>query len=199
MQKTAIRVGPGDDGQPMSLLDFEHAEGQDGYLYELGRGTVVVTDVPKRRHLNQVLALKRQLFAYDAAHPGRIHTIATGSECKILLDDLQSERHPDLAVYLTPPPDEDDREIWNTWIPEIVVEVVSPSSRHRDHVEKREEYLSFGVREYWIVDADRGEIRILRRSRGRWAERIVSPARPYRTGLLPGFELDGARVLDAAE
>src|SRR5205823_5333416 len=115
-------------------------------------------------------ALRRLLHAYDAAHPGTIHTFASGSECKLLLADRESERHPDLAVYLTPPPDGAD--FWAEWVPELVVEVVSPSSADRDYGEKRVEYLEFGVREYWIVDDNRGEVLVLRRSRGRWAERV---------------------------
>ena len=36
--------------------------------------------------------------------------------------------------------------------PDFVVEVVSPSSRSRDHVLKLNKYMECGVREYWIVD-----------------------------------------------
>jgi Uma2 family endonuclease len=181
----------------MSLEEFEPAEAQEGYLYELGRGVIVVTDVPKRRHTAQLFAITCQFHGYHAAHPGRIVLIATGSECKILLEDLQSERHPDLAIYKNPPP-EDEEDFWNQWIPEIVVEVVSPRSRHRDYVEKREEYLAFGVREYWIFDADKAEMLVLRRSRGQWAERVVRPPDLYRSRLLPGFELACGPVFEAA-
>src|SRR5262245_45205261 len=179
MQKTAVKIGPQDHGRRMSLEEFEHAETQEGYVYELGRGVVTVSDVPNRRHLLQVVAPRRQLSAYDLAHPNRVQAILAGSECKILLARLESERHPDVAVYLTPPPDDED--LWAAWVPEVVIEVVSPGSEHRDYVEKREEYLLFGVREYWIIDADRQEMLVLRRSRGQWAERVVRPPETYRT------------------
>src|SRR5947209_3259843 len=144
MSKTVIKVGPRDQGRRMSLADFDHAEVQEGCLYELGRGVVVVSDIPNQRHLDQIPALKRQVHGYDATHRGRIHTIATGSECKILIETLESERHPDLAVYKSPP-SQVGGERWSTWIPDLVVEVVSPGSEQRDYVEKREEYLLFGV------------------------------------------------------
>src|SRR5207248_707962 len=99
MSRTAIQIGPQDHGRRMSLEEFGPAEGREGHLYELSRGVVTVTDVPDERHLAQITAIRRPLAAYDLAHPGRIHTLAAGSECKILLGDLQSERHPDLAVY----------------------------------------------------------------------------------------------------
>src|SRR5205823_3131080 len=148
MSKTAIQVGPSDHGRRMSLAEFERAEGQEGHLYELGRGVVVVSDVPNPPHLVQVTGIRRQFNAYDLANPGAIYAICSGSEGKILLEDMQSERHPDLLIYKTPPPSQ-EADVWFSWIPEIVIEVVSLGSEHRDYVEKREEYLQFGVREYW--------------------------------------------------
>jgi Uma2 family endonuclease len=194
-RRTTTIIGPSDHGRLMSLDEFDLAEGRDGSLYELSRGVITAVDVPGPRHLAQVNAIRRQLHAYDALKPGRIHTIASGGECKILIAGLESERHPDLAIYKTPPPDE---EIWSQWVPGIVVEVVSPSSRRRDYEEKPEEYLRFGVIEYWISDADRKELIVLRRSRGRWAWRTIRPPDLYRTRLLPGLEFACGSVFDAA-
>jgi hypothetical protein len=194
MAQVAIKLGPADHGRRMSLDDFEHAEVQEGYLYELGRGVVVVSDVPDPRgHMVIVLAIRNPLIAYQLAHPTAIYAIASGSECKILLADLQSERHPDITVYKTPPPDDDD--VWSSWIPALVVEVVSLGSELRDYEEKREEYLAFGVQEYWIVDPQRREMRALRRYRGRWRETIVPADGTYETPLLPGFRLDLGPIL----
>jgi Uma2 family endonuclease len=197
MSKTVTTIGPADHGRRMSLDEFDQAEGREGYLYELSRGVITVTDVPAPRHLAQVVALRRQIHAYDQAHPGRIHTIASGSECKILIAGLESERHPDLAIYKTPVPEEEE-DVWSSWVPEIVVEVVSPSSRHRDYEEKPEEYLRFGVMEYWIIDDEKREMRVLRRSRGRWTARAVQPPDHYRPRILPGFTFDVALVFQAA-
>jgi Uma2 family endonuclease len=197
MLKTAIRVGPADHGKRMSLADFDHAEVQEGYLYELGRGVIVVSDVPGRRHLFQVADLRLQLSAYQLKNPRRIYVMAAGSECKLLLWDFESERHPDLSIYLRPPPEGED--FWSTWVPEIVIEVVSASSVQRDYQEKLEEYLAFGIREYWIVDADQQRMLVLRRWGRRWRETEVRPPDVYKTRLLPGFELDVAAIFRAAE
>jgi Uma2 family endonuclease len=198
MSKTLVKVGPADHGRRMSLDDFDRAEGQEGYLYELNRGVVVVSDVPKRRHLVQVRVIRKQLTAYDLAHPGVIDTIAAGSECKIVLADLQSERHADLSIYKTPCTAHDEDTLWQTWVPEVAIEVVSPGSEQRDYEEKPDEYFRFGVREYWIVDADRQEMLVLKRWGSRWREHMVRPPQPYSTRLLPGFALDLAAVFAAA-
>ena len=181
----------------MSLAEFEHADGQEGHVYELSRGVVTVVDVPDRRHALQLDAIRDQLYAYKHSNPGRIHVVLPGSECKILLHGLESERHPDLAIYKLPPLD-DEEDQWATWIPEIVMEVVSRSSRHRDYEQKPDEYLQFGILQYWILDAETQEMLVLRRFGGRWVRRVVRPPEVYKPRLLPGLEFDCGAVFRAA-
>lgn len=180
----------------MTLDEFDLAEGAEGHRYELGRGVIVVTDVPATPHMRQVEELRDQLVVYKLSHKGVIYSVATGSEAKILVDEEQSERHPDLFVYKTAPPETD---VWSTWVPEIVIEVVSPSSAHRDYEEKPAEYLAFGVSEYWIVDSIKDQMTALRRTRGRWAPTVLKSGESYTTRLLPDFKLNLAAVLDAAK
>jgi Uma2 family endonuclease len=118
-------------------------------------------------------------------------------ECKLLIGEYESERHPDVAVYLTPPPEE-GRHFWSEWIPEIVVEIISPSSRKRDYEEKPPESLELGVREYWIIDGPKGLMVVMRRTRNQWAERTIRPPALYRTRLLPGLEFSCGAVFQAA-
>jgi Uma2 family endonuclease len=80
-----------------------------------------------------------------------------------------------------------------------VVEVISPGSEQRDYVEKREEYLALGIKEYWIVDGYKQQILIVRRVRGKWSERVLGADDIYETKLLPGFRLNCRRVFQAAE
>ena len=69
MTRLSIQVGPADNGKRMSLDEFDHADGQEGHVYELGRGAVVVTNVPGRKHQAQVAAVRLQLAAYhEFAH-----------------------------------------------------------------------------------------------------------------------------------
>ncbi|MBV9123569.1 MAG: Uma2 family endonuclease [Planctomycetes bacterium] len=197
MPKTLITVGPGDHGRRMSLEHFDQAEGQEGYRYELGRGVIAVVEVPDPRHFAQVDAISLQLADYRLAHPGQIHRLGGGGDCKILLADLATERHPDVAIYKTAPPEGDNP--WARWVPEIVLEVVSPTSAHRDYEEKPDEYLHFGVRDYWILDAERQEMLVLRRRGRRWTRRIVRPPDVYHTPLLPGLEFACGPVFEAAQ
>jgi Uma2 family endonuclease len=192
-----IVVGPEDNGRRMALSDFDKAEAKEGYLYELSRGVIVVSDVPDFPHMLQVDVAREQFSAHRRRHPESIFAISEGSGCKVLLSNLQSERHPDLSIYTEPPPAVKD--VWARWIASIVLEIVTKGSEQRDYFLKREEYLDFGIREYWILDAFKREMLVLRRSAGAWVEEVVRPPKLYRTPLLPGFRFSCAKVFQAAK
>ena len=119
-------------------------------------------------------------------------------ECKLLIPQWESERHPDIAVYLTKPKGPKDRTMWRTWIPELVIEVVSERSTDRDYVEKRQEYYTLGIKEYWIVDAKRQQVVTLRRGKQDWIETRLGPDGTCTTKLLPGFKLACQAIFEAA-
>lgn len=121
--------------------------------------------------------------------------MCSGSDAKLLIGSTESERHPDWLVYLSPPPQVEDP--WSIWVPEIVVEVVTPTSARRDYDEKPDEYLEFGLKEYWIVDPKKRQILVRSRWRGQWRSRVVAETQRYATDLLPGFKLDLKAVFAA--
>ncbi len=60
-----------------------------------------------------------------------------------------------------------------------------------------EEYLAFGVAEYWIIDGQTRRMTVNTRWRGLWKPRVLKPNQKYVTPLLPGFALDLKRVFAA--
>src|SRR6476620_910046 len=112
-QTVEILLSPSDHGRRMTLAEFDRAEGAPGHLYELSKGIVNVMDVPSLPHAAQFEELRDQLILYRKQKPGRIkHVLGTG-ESKVLLEKLESERHPDIAVYRHPP---DDPGNWAAWV-----------------------------------------------------------------------------------
>ena len=78
-----------------------------------------------------------------------------------------------------------------------MIEVVSPGSGQRDYVEKREEYFQFGVREYWIVDAEKQTIEQYVLARGDRYELVLkSSSGSIRSKVIDGFEIPIAAVFD---
>jgi Uma2 family endonuclease len=80
--------------------------------------------------------------------------------------------------------------------PDLVVEVVSESSRHTDKKLKRALYDSFDVVEYWIADPDLQILEVYRRGQ---EGRLVKAAEFEDEGtltspLLPGLEIDLAAL-----
>lgn len=191
-----IKVGPQDHGRRMSLDDFDEAEVAEGHLYELANGVIEVSNVPHFSHELILEELRDQLYQCKLANPGAIRVIGGGSGAKLLIAPTESERHPDLLVYLTAPP---ETETWSLWVPAIVVEVVSPSSEKRDYQDKPQEYLEFGVHEYWIVDPIKQQMTAHIRWRGQWRIKVIKLAQKYTTQLLKGFTLDLRKVLNAGK
>src|SRR5688572_24672052 len=104
MSTTTRRIGPADHGRRMTLEEFADVEFEGGWLYELARGAIVVTEVPGIHHGRIVDRLTELFVVYKRARPGVINYRANGSECRLRLPEMQSDRHPDQAIYLTPPP-----------------------------------------------------------------------------------------------
>jgi Uma2 family endonuclease len=182
----------------MSLDDFDEAIGAEGYTYELNKGVIEVSGIPDLQHGDQVQELRDQLTAHRLANPGSIRYIGGGSEAKMLIAAVESERHPDLSVYTTPPPaGVTGAEVWAVWVPTIVIEFVSARSGKRDYEEKPDEYLISGVGEYWVVDCPERRFTAMTRYRGQWRPKVLKPSQKYVTNLLPGLSLDLKRVFAA--
>lgn len=187
---TSVRVGPGDHGRRMSFAEFQRAEPTTGHRYELARGVIEVTDIPGRTHALVVNEIKLQLAGYWAANQGVIKYLGGGAEAKTEMPGMESERHPDLSIYLAPMPK--DEYPWDKWVPSIVIEVVlaGGEAHKRDYETKREEYLAAGVQEYWIVDPQQRSMLALTRDGDEWREHRLAADGHWQCSLMAGFELD---------
>jgi Uma2 family endonuclease len=199
LTKTKSKIGPRHHGRKMSLRAFEFAQVQDGYFCELARGYIVVSEVANFAHARRAAFIRKHLDHFHVENPDSLYEILVGTECKLLIPQWESERHPDIAVYLTAPKGRRDRAMWRTWLPDLCIEVVSESSRDRDYTEKRDEYWTLGVKEYWIVDAKLEQVLILKRGRSHWTEKTLGPANVCESKLLPGFKLPCRAIFEAAE
>jgi len=54
-----------------------------------------------------------------------------------------------------------------------VAEVISPESRKRDRIEKRDLYEQHGVKEYWLIDPEARTVEVLHNESGAFNSRGV--------------------------
>ncbi len=83
--------------------------------------------------------------------------------------------------------------------PDLVIEILSDSTRRRDETLKRDLYERFGVLEYWLVDPLRRSVEVLRRS----GAGFLAPLRLSATAgdilttpLLPGLEIRVSEIFE---
>jgi Uma2 family endonuclease len=73
--------------------------------------------------------------------------------------------------------------------PDLVVEIVSPSSRSRDFIQKSALYAEAGVPEYWLIDPDAQQLIIGRLRDGQYEREILTEG-PVACGALGGAMID---------
>jgi Uma2 family endonuclease len=133
-------------------LEELHRLPDDGNKYELVRGELFVTPPPSVAH-EEVASLLGRILEHHVARVG----LGRVYHPRAVLRVLESEVEPDLMVRAPTRPNAD----WaDAPLPILVVEILSDSTRRRDHVQKREFYLDAGVPEYWIVDGQQRTIRV---------------------------------------
>ena len=118
----------------------------DGVFYHL--------PLPSVSHQLIVGELFLQLKACEKKHNGKCRVIL--SPFDVWLDqDRRTIVQPDLLVVCDP---EKLKEKNCSGAPDLVIEVLSPSSRSHDCVLKLNTYKNAGVREYWIVDPEHCQV-----------------------------------------
>jgi Uma2 family endonuclease len=77
----------------------------------------------------------------------------------------------------------------------LVIEIVSPTCRMVDTVEKREEYAQFGIPEYWIVDYLLGTFAVLSLVNGSYVEKVYRENDRIISNVFPNLSLSMNQVI----
>ena len=199
MATVRTRLGPADNGRRMTLEEFREADTEEGYRYELARGVVEVTEVPNDPHGQIVSNLQWAVYRYKTTRPDVIRRIGGGSEFRLWIAEMDSGRNPDVAVVFRGTP----RNERGRRPPRFVAEVVSARGEHRDYREKREEYLKYGLLEYWIVDPSLRQVTVLVRrddnGEATWGETIFLGNETIIGELMPDLALSVADLWEDAD
>jgi Uma2 family endonuclease len=193
---TQLYLTPQDQGRALSLAEFESADAQEGYRYELIDGKLEVSPLPNLPHDFIKEWLGNALRDYVRRRPDVINH--TQAPARVFVPDRPgvTAPEPDLAAYRDFPLDVPVEELrWQDVSPLLVVEILSEDTAAKDLERNYELYLQVPtIREYWIIDprasASRPTLTVHRRRGGRWQRPIeVTAGGQYTTRLLPGFTL----------
>lgn len=142
---------------------------EDGRRYEVIRGSLYVTATPIYDHQYAVQALAYLMHEWVRKH--RLGVVLGVPFDIRLPNQIGDPVEPDLVFFRRgnqPRPGDP----YFQGVPDLIVEVLSPSTRHRDRGIKLEAYQDAGVPEYWLVDpkARTVVVHVLSEDRSRYAE-----------------------------
>jgi Uma2 family endonuclease len=192
--ESKLHFGPESNGIQLTPAEFDEADFEDGWRYELINGVLIVTPIPLENEADPNEEMGYWLRYYRDTNPLGSTLDATLAER--IVRTGQNRRRADRLIWAglgrLPRPYE---------TPTIIAEFVSAGRRNwiRDYETKRDEYLAIGVREYWVIDRFRHTLTVFRLWGGRVRKRVYSEDETYKTALLPGFELPLARLFTLAD
>lgn len=177
-------------GLRMTAEEYAALPECDGW-YELIDGVVCMSPSPLPLHQRIAARLTGQIIAFLDAHPV--------GEAFVEVDVFLGEGprggdlvyRPDIVFIRQSRLPRGMERI--TGAPDLVVEIISNTSRRYDHETKKSDYERCGVPEYWIIDPYRKELAFYLLRQGRY---VLAPAQGDQFGseAIPGFSLDLNRL-----
>jgi Uma2 family endonuclease len=164
----------------------------DRNRYEIIDGQLQVTPAPTPDHQTVVLNLGSELNRHAKAHKlGRVYI----APCDVFFSDFNVVE-PDI-FFVSSARDSIIESRLIRGAPNLVVEVLSPSTSRRDRLAKRQLYAEFGVDDYWLIDpiARTVEIHALQNSAYELIEVLGSTGR-LRPRLFPDLEIRISEIWD---
>lgn len=121
----------------------------DGIRVELIDGVIYDMATPSNIHQVLVIKIAGRLNAFIEKNNGKCVPFVAPSDVKLNEKDNKTVVQPDIFVVC-------DRDIVKKRFfdsaPDLVIEILSPSTKKLDLGDKMRKYKETGVREYWIVD-----------------------------------------------
>ena len=135
----------------------------DGRRYEVIEGALVVMTGPSYEHQFTVAEIHAVLRAWAAAGPGG----------DVLFAPLDVELAHDIVlqpdvIWISPDRIAQIVDHHVRGIPDLVVEVLSPSTERRDRIRKAALYARYHAKEYWLVDPSSATVEIHRHQKRRF-------------------------------
>ena len=129
----------------------------EDHPYELIDGVIYNMASPALRHQSISGAIYRQLWNYVDSQGGDCIPFIAPTDVRLDRDE-RTMVVPDVFVICQPDDDRMDNDKYINGAPDLIIEVLSPSTRRKDMFTKLHKYEAAGVREYWIVDPNKEKV-----------------------------------------
>lgn len=179
----------------LTIDDLTALPDDDGNIYELIEGELIVSSAPSLMHQRVIKNLIRELANFLTRTP-----IGEVFPTPGVIFDRHNSVIPDIVFITNEQLEQVGSEPHIKLAPALAVEVVSPGRENarRDRVKKLHVYGRFGVGEYWVVDPHARTIELYRHNAGALAlSATLAGEDEITTSLLPGFTCTPARVFGA--
>ena len=190
-----LHLGPLDLGRRLSLSEFDDAEFENGFRYELIDGRLYVAPAPNLSENFLESWLHGKLNRYMEQHPDIVAYVAIRGRVFLPKRTRPTIPEPDIAIYSSFPTQTDIGKLhWQDISPTIVIEVLVGGDMAKDLSRNPELYHTVpSIREYWVLNgsqyAEEPTLLVHRRRGKSWAVTAFPYGTTYETKLLPGFEL----------
>src|SRR5215211_2023253 len=177
--------------KPLTYADLLKTPKDDGNRYEILAGELVASASPSKRHAWMSFQFARKLADHVEKH-GLGVVFHSPVDVRLSRNDVVV---PDVIFLST------DRvhlygEQYVDGAPDLVVEVLSRSTRSRDLTAKLRLYAQAGVQEYWLIDPDLGEITLYFRLPSGTYEVVGGNSDRARSRILFDFEVTTAELVE---
>lgn len=149
LELIVVREGAEVEYGASQLFTYEdYCTWSDDERWELIDGKAFRMDAPNRYHQKISMNLAGELYIFLKGKACEVY--AAPFDVRLSVGEgADTVVQPDILVVC-------DREKLDhkgaKGAPELVIEILSPSTTHHDRVRKFEKYIQYGVKEYWIVD-----------------------------------------------
>ena len=140
----------------MSYIQFLAMTEESDYRYEYIDGEIYLLASPRFDH--QGTSMKLTLLLSDFLKENPCEVFAAPLDITLSRDitpDKKNVVQPDLMIICDTDNVENSKYLG---IPELLVEILSPSTRSKDMIKKLDLYMSSGIKEYWLVDIENQQI-----------------------------------------
>lgn len=188
-------------GKAKNYTYADYLTWKDGRRYEIIDGEVIdMTPAPSFEHQEICGALYSEFRSF-----------LRGQKCRAVIapfdvvfsrknesfKELKTVLQPDISIICDPEKIEKNAAFG---APDLVVEVVSPSTASHDNVKKRNTYEQAGVREYWLVYPEERYVRVYQLdTKGKFGkENTYDETARIQVGIFPDLTIDMTEIFPPA-